>query len=85
MTPRDAAGVELRDSDLALLEGLTASLEGYLRLDPADPTGRAHALRHLARRAVDDLSRDLALDPQDGAALADEVAALRRRLRHPAR
>jgi hypothetical protein len=48
----------LRASDLTVLVGIVASLEGYLRLDVGDPTGRAHALKHLARRAVDDLTRE---------------------------
>lgn len=71
----------LPEADLVVLTGLVASLEGYLRVEETDPTGRAHALKHLATRAVADLTRELALEAPTTTDLAGQVAGIGARLR----
>lgn len=73
--------VVLTASDLAVLIGVAASLEGYLALGDTDPTARAHAIRHLAQRAAADLTRELRLTDPGPAELAGRVHEIHGRLR----
>jgi hypothetical protein len=78
-TVPDMAEVVLSEADATLLAEIVAALEGYFRADEGDPTGRAHALRHLARRAAAQVARTGGA--ADAPAVADRLHEVWMRLR----